>query len=80
MIVDSVFTSMPCSKAMVAKVCRRSWKRMDGSSAYRSSVFIRRYAVYGDSGSSGTVGLWKIQSLYDFFFRAFRISTVLGGS
>ena len=34
MVADKVLTSIPFSSAMVAKVWRRSWKRISGSSAF----------------------------------------------
>ena len=56
MTVDRVFTSMPCSRALVAKVCRKSWKRAAGQPARFSTAdsFFRTAA--GSSGESSFLG------------------------
>ena len=54
---DNVFGSPPPFIACVAKVCRRSWNRISGSSAFFRIVRSFRYAAGGFIGRLGFSGL-----------------------
>lgn len=71
-----VYTACQC----VAKVCRRSWKRIEGSPAVSNSFFIRLYAELGTIGYSGRSGSGNIHALNTVNFRFCRSCAVLGGS
>ena len=56
MTVDRVFTSIPCSRALVAKVCRRSWKRAAGQPARFSTADSFFRTAVGSRGESPFLG------------------------
>ena len=67
-MAESVFTSMPFSSAIVAKVWRRSWKRTCLQCALSSMMRKRFVIAVGFLGSPSFTGDGKIQSYFAVFF------------
>ena len=78
-MAESVFTSIPFSSAIVAKVWRRSWKRTCLQCA-RSSMMRKRLVIaVGFLGSPSFTGDGKIQSYFAILFISRSRSSMSGG-
>ena len=78
-MVDSVFTSIPCSREAVAKVCRRSWKWMCLHSAcFRMEDSFFRTAA-GSCGESSFIGEGNIHREVAAFLKVLRAPSTAAG-
>ena len=79
MMVDRVFTSIPCSRALVANTWRRSWNRTFLHPACDRILLSLWLAAAGASGASSFLGEGNIHREETVFLYSFSASTTGGG-